>query len=129
MQQLHCLGYDWTDGRLMFLHQGSDILINSIDAVTNITNLKAITNDQIPTYCIVTIPTKLTGKCTLYTPCTLEVKIVMLVMLPMVHLKDEVEPAQVLTLINLSYHVIPIAKHTLIRTLQLDANCQELQNF
>ena len=44
MQLLHCLGYDWTNDGWMFLHWGMDILINSIDAVTNITNLKTISS-------------------------------------------------------------------------------------
>ena len=39
MQQLHYLGWDWTYERWMFIHQGADILINSIDGVMNITNL------------------------------------------------------------------------------------------
>ena len=53
-----------------------------------------------------------------------------LAMLPTVHLKDEVEPAQVLmTLINLSYDVTQIAKHTAMGTLWLYVDYQELQNY
>ena len=53
--------------------------------------------------CITTIPTELTGKCIATSPCISEVEIreiitiqnPQLVMLAMVHLKDEEEPAQV----------------------------------
>ena len=58
----------------MFLHQGTYILINSVDATINITNIKPISNIQIPTYCITTIPTKLTGRCITATPSILEVE-------------------------------------------------------
>ena len=51
-------------------------------------------------------------------------------MMLMVHLKDEVEPAQVLlTLINLSKDVIQVTKHTMIRIPWLCADYQELQNL
>ena len=96
----------------MFLDQGSDTLINSIDAVANMTNLKTISNVQIPIHCIATISTKQTGKSITTGPCILEMKVdeiitiqnPVLVMLPTVHLKDEVEPGQVLLTqtINLS---------------------------
>ena len=55
MQQLHHLGCDLTDDGQMFLHQGTDICINSIDAVMNLTNLKTFRNMHIPAYCIVII--------------------------------------------------------------------------
>ena len=52
------------------------------------------------------------------------------VMMPTVHLKDKIKPAQVLlTLINLSDEVIQIGKHTITGTLQLKVNDQELQDF
>ena len=75
---------------------------------------------------------KLTDKCIATTPCILKVEIdeiltiqnPQLVMLPTVHLKDEVEPLQKpLTLINLSYGTIQTAKHTIIRTLCLYIDC------
>ena len=44
-----------------FLHHGTDIHINLIDAVANRTNLKTIGNVRIPTDCIAIIPTKLTA--------------------------------------------------------------------
>ena len=95
----------------MFLHQGIDIPINSINTVASATNLKAVSNVQIPTHCIATIPTKQTFKCVADTPGTLAVKKdeittiqnPQLAMLPKVHLKGEVKPVQVLlTLVNLS---------------------------
>ena len=58
----------------MFLHQGTDIVINSTDAVTNITNLKTIRKVQIPAHCTAAIQTKLTGKCITVTACILEVE-------------------------------------------------------
>ena len=49
------------------------------------------------------------------------------VMLPIVHLQDEVDPAQVpLPLINLSHDAIQIDKCTVIGTLQLYVDYQEL---
>ena len=48
----------------------------------------------------------------------------------MVYMKKEVYPAKVwLTLINQSWNVIQIAKHTVIGTLQLHVNYQVLKNF
>ena len=97
------------------LHQGADILINSIDVVTIMTNLTPISNIQIPTCCIAILLTKLTGKCIVTTPFILEMEIVetmtiessQLFMTPMIHFKDEGEPAQVLlTLVNLSDIVV-----------------------
>ena len=54
MQQSQHLGCDWTDDRLMFLHQGNDMLINPRDVVENIPNLKTISHMQIPSHCIAT---------------------------------------------------------------------------
>ena len=59
---------------------------------------------EIPAHSIATIPTKLTGKCITATPCVLEVETDEIVriqnpqldMLPMVHFKDDIQPAQVL---------------------------------
>ena len=56
MQQLNDLGCDWTDNGLMFLHQDTDILNSSIDAVTKVTDLEAISNVQISAHYIATIP-------------------------------------------------------------------------
>ena len=95
MQQVHCLGCNWTNNGCMFLHHSSDILISSIDAVPNITNWKTISNVQITSHSIATKATYLK-----------------LVMSPMVHLKDKIDPTQVpLALINISDDVIEIAKH------------------
>ena len=86
----------------MFLHEGSDVLVSSIECVTNLTHLKTIGNVLIPVHSIVTIPTKQTGKYDAITPCIVEVEIeeivclqnAQLVLLPTVHLKDEVEQEQ-----------------------------------
>ena len=86
----------------MFLHQGMNILNYSIDGSMNITNPKTISNVQIPAFCIATMPTKLKGKCIILCMLGVEVNEIVhiwnsqLFMLPMVHLKEEVEPAQVL---------------------------------
>ena len=53
----------------------TNILISSIDIVTNVTNVETLSNVQILTSFIVTKPTKLTGKCIATTPCILEVEI------------------------------------------------------
>ena len=58
MQQVHCLGCDWTDNRGIFLHQCTDIFISSIDAVTKMINLKNLSNVQISAHSLATIPTK-----------------------------------------------------------------------
>ena len=42
MQQLHQIDCNWTDNGHMFLHQGTNVLINSIDVVTNVTHLRTI---------------------------------------------------------------------------------------
>ena len=97
------------------LHQGADIPISSIDAAMNVTNLKTISNVQIPACSIAMLLTKLAGKCITAIPCILEVEIdeivsvhsLQLTMLPMVHLKEEIEPAQVpLTIIDISHDAI-----------------------
>ena len=105
------------------MHQGTNVLINSIDAIVNATNLKTISNIQIPTHCIATMPPTLTGKC--YYSMYIEVEIneisiqtPQLVMIPTVHLEVKVKPAQVpLTLKILSDDVIQTAKKTTIGTL------------
>ena len=58
----------------MFLHQGTIVLINSID-ITNVTHLKTISNVWIPAHSFVAIPTKRTGKCIPNTPFILGVEI------------------------------------------------------
>ena len=99
----------------MFLHQGNDILISSTDAVLDITNLEPISSVQISAHSIAALANTLTGKCITSTQCLLEVEVyemvsiqnLQLVMLPMVNLIDEIEPAQVpLTLITLSHDAI-----------------------
>ena len=98
-----------------FYTQETDIPINSKDTVVYMIILKAISNIQIPDHCIATKPIKVTGKCITTTPCILAVEMAkvipiqnpQLIMISMVHLKDEAEPAQVpLTLINLSYDIM-----------------------
>ena len=59
----------------MFLHQSTEILIRSIDAVTNITNLTTISNMHIPAHFTATLPTRQTCACITVTLCTLEVQI------------------------------------------------------
>ena len=52
MQQFHQLGYNWTANGWMLLHQGTNILLISIDIVTNVTHLKTISNtDSHSCYC------------------------------------------------------------------------------
>ena len=76
------------------------------DAVMNITKLKTISNVQISVHCIATAAAKLTGKCVTTTQCIFKVEIDRiitvwnphLIMLPTAHLKEKVEPAQVLRL-------------------------------
>ena len=51
-------------------------------------------------------------------------------MLPTVHLKGETDPEQVsFTFINLAHDTLQVAKHTVIGSLQLYADCQELQDL
>ena len=57
----------------MFLHQRTDLLIISLDAIKNTVKLNIFSNVQIPACCITTIPTKLTVRCFTTTPCILEV--------------------------------------------------------
>ena len=102
MQQLHHLGCAWTDNGQMYLNQGNDILFSFIDAFTNITNLRTVSNVQIPVHSLATIPTKINGKCIAVIPYILEVDInetisiqnPQLIMLPMAHLQDEIEPQE-----------------------------------
>ena len=103
MQHLHHYCCDLTDGGWMFLHQGNDIIIYSIGAAVNITNLKIISIVHITAHCIAIIPNKLTNKFIATASCILKVEMdemitiqnPQLVMLPMVHLKDEVQQALV----------------------------------
>ena len=77
------------------LHQGSDTLIISINSVTNITNLKTVSNMQIHAHCTAIISNKLIGECNT-AAYILEVEIIkmvniqnpQLIILPTVHLKD-----------------------------------------
>ena len=133
MQQLHHVGCDWTNDRQMFLHQGTDIHINSIHLAVNTTNLKTIHNIQICTHCIAAKIIKLTGQCIASTPYILDVEInelismqnTQLVMISTVHLKEEVEPAQVpLTLKMFSDDMLQVDKHTIMGTLWLYVNDQ-----
>ena len=78
----------------MFLHQETNIPTNSIDAVT--TNLRTISILQIHTHFIATIPNKLTCILEVEIDEVTSIKITQLVMIPVVHVKDAVEPAQVL---------------------------------
>ena len=79
----------------MFLHQGTETLLNSINAVTNAINLKSISHIQIPTHCTANISTKLTGRCIATSAWILEVEIdevvsiqnPKLVVIPTVHFK------------------------------------------
>ena len=101
MQQLYQLGCDWTDNGCMFLHQGTIVLINSID-ITNVTHLRTISNIEICASYIVTQHTRKTGKCSTNVPCVYVVEVnemlgvhsLRLVMLPIVHLKDAIIPDQ-----------------------------------
>ena len=58
----------------MFLHQGTNVLINSINGVTVVSHLKTMSNLQISGHSIVTLPTRKTGKCTTNTSCIYEVQ-------------------------------------------------------
>ena len=75
MQQLYQLGCDWTDNGCIFLHKGGNVLMNSIDIVTNVPPLKTVSNVQIHTYYIATIPLRRTGKYTISTTCIFDVEI------------------------------------------------------
>ena len=91
------------------------MLINSIDADMHTTNLRNISNVQIPAHCIARIPIKFIGRCITTTSLEVEINGVIsiqnpqLVMMLMVHLKDEIQQAQIpLTLVHLSSDVIQI---------------------
>ena len=105
----------------MFLHQGTDIVINFVYAATNITHLKTISNVQIPACFIAATLTKLTGRCILEVEIdeVISTQNHQLVMIPTFIIKDDIEPAYTpIILINLSSDVIQIAKYTVIRILQ-----------
>ena len=68
MQLIPHLGCGWTDDGQMFLNQGMDILINSIDAVVSIANLKKLLAMCRFSACIVSLPTKVADKCIASTP-------------------------------------------------------------
>ena len=74
MQQLYQLVCDWTDSDHALLHQGTIVLINSID-VTNLGNLRTISSIEIPACSIVTVPTWKVGKYTTNKPCIYEVEL------------------------------------------------------
>ena len=42
----------------MFLHQGTQVLNNSIDVVTYEPHLQPISNKEVPSYFVATIPTR-----------------------------------------------------------------------
>ena len=58
------LGCDWTEDGEMFLHQGTWVLINSIDTLANEPYLQTISNIEVPAYSIVTIPQRKFDICT-----------------------------------------------------------------
>ena len=66
MQQLHCISCNSTDNAQMFPHHSSNVLISSIDIAMDITPLKTISNLQISTHSIATMPTKRTGELLLH---------------------------------------------------------------
>ena len=110
-EQLYQLGCDWTDNCHMFVHQSANILINLIDVFRNMTQLKLQVMYRF--LCsTATIPTKMTSMCTSKTLCIFDmvideiigVQYPQLFMLPIVSLKDEVEPGHI-TLINLLHDV------------------------
>ena len=69
VQQLHYLGCHLTESGHKFLHQGTNVLINSIDSIINELLLWTISNIEIPTCCIATISTMRTGTYMSGTPC------------------------------------------------------------
>ena len=120
------------------MNQGTNILINSIDAVVNRITLKTNSNIKIITCCIANKPIKLTGKCIATTLCILEVKIddvifiqnLQLDKILMAHLRDEVEPTNVLlTLVHLSYDVAQTTRYTLIGTTQIHDTYYKLHDY
>ena len=129
MQQLHQLGCDWVDNGCMFLPQGANALINSID-IMNVTHLRAISNIEIPACSIVTIPTWKTGKCTTNAVCIFEVVISEEYMFrTSSYVTNCTFKRQIpMTLINLSHDMIQVAKHVLTGCLKLYAVYQEKQN-
>ena len=56
MQQLHCLGSDWTEKHHMFIQQTVQVLSNSIGTIMDEIHLQTISNIKIPTTSIVTVP-------------------------------------------------------------------------
>ena len=94
-------------------------------------------NVEIPSHSIATIPIKRTGTCIASTPCVYKVqanKILktqnpQLVMLPTVHLKNDIEqdhfPFKCITFLNDPVH---LTKYTLIWSLHLYNEYQDKQN-
>ena len=94
----------------MFLQQGTSIIINSINVVTNVNSLKTLSNISINSHSVETKTIQRTVKFTTSTPIIFEVEnneIIgrqnfQLATLPNVHLQDVIAPGQVpVTLINL----------------------------
>ena len=75
MQHLYQLGCDWTDTGNMFLHQGANVLTDSIDSAMNVIHLRTISNIKAPVHCIATMPAIKTGKFTTNTLYIFEVDI------------------------------------------------------
>ena len=137
MQQVHCLGCNWTEHGHMFLHQGANVLIKSIDIVISEPCLWNISNIEVSAQSIVTTPTRNLGTCTSNTPCICELQVneilttqMQLVMLPTVLLKNEVELDKVpFTVLNLWNDPIQLTKHAPVGSLQLCTDYHENQNI
>ena len=61
MKQVHHSSCEWAENGHMFLHQGADVLINSVDITINEPHLQTISNTKVPACSVVTIPTVRSG--------------------------------------------------------------------
>ena len=74
-EKIHHLGFAWTENGWMLLHQGTQVLINSIDAVANKPTLQTITNIEVSACSIVNISMRKSGICNTNTSCTYEIQV------------------------------------------------------
>ena len=137
MQQIHHLGCYFTESVNTFAHQGTNVLINSIGTAIkelNIYDLLAIWK-----YPLTPLHPYLqrTGTWMASTPCMYEVQAneilviphVQLVMIPIMHLKNEIEPDHIpVTSVNLLNDPVQLLQYIPIGSLQLYTEHQDEQN-
>ena len=80
----------------MFLHQGTQVLINSTNVVTSEPHLQDVVNLEVPYHSIITISTRKSGICTSKEPCVYEIQVTeiqspQLILLIAIHLKNKAE--------------------------------------